>query len=266
MIMRWIWVGWCGAAVLAWADSPATAIQDNSFLIEEAYNQGPTEVQHIVTVVGGFDNDRTWEVAFAQEWPLFSQAHQVSYAIPYVFQTDAGRTTEGWGDSELGYRWQAWTETERRPAVAPSVTLQLPSGSEGKGLGTGSVGYGLLVPVSKVLTDRLTAHFNAGLTVFPDDEVEDVALGGSVVLAVSETFNLLAELICDWEETRPGHRSAAVVISPGARYAINFAAGPQLVLGAALPVGLTAEATDLGVFFYLSLEHDFRAAPGNSSR
>ena len=41
-------------------------------------------------------------------------------------------------------------------------------------------------------------------------------------------------------------RSTAVIISPGARYAFNLPNDAQLVIGAALPIGLTSDSADWG--------------------
>ena len=59
------------------------AIEDNSFFIEEAYNQEARVVQHISTFsyVAGAAPER--DGSFTQEWPIGGQAHQLSYTIPY---------------------------------------------------------------------------------------------------------------------------------------------------------------------------------------
>jgi len=68
------------------AEPLAKGIQDNSFFIEEAYNQEPGVVQHILNVPINFiDGSREITPSFTQEWPLFSQTHQFSYTIPYAF-------------------------------------------------------------------------------------------------------------------------------------------------------------------------------------
>ena len=67
----------------------AKGIQDNSFFIEEAYNQEPGVVQHIFNLAIDFTNgSREIGPSFTQEWPVFSQTHQFSYTIPYVFTED----------------------------------------------------------------------------------------------------------------------------------------------------------------------------------
>src|ERR1051325_5092878 len=63
--------------------TPIDGIEDNSFLIEEAYNQEPGVVQHIFNATYVNDpKNRGWTFSFTQEWPVFGQEHQLSYTIP----------------------------------------------------------------------------------------------------------------------------------------------------------------------------------------
>jgi hypothetical protein len=56
----------------------AKDIQDNSFFIEEAYNQEPGVVQHIFNLPIDFTNSsREIAPSFTQEWPVFSQTPPV---------------------------------------------------------------------------------------------------------------------------------------------------------------------------------------------
>jgi len=55
------------------------AIVDNSFFIEEAFNQDVGTMQTIGTM--RMSNGREWETSVTQEWPLFRQRHQVSCAF-----------------------------------------------------------------------------------------------------------------------------------------------------------------------------------------
>ena len=62
--------------------SPVTAqIQDNSFLIEEAYNQERGVVQHI-SAFARPSVGNAWSYSFTQEWPLGGIQHQLSYTLP----------------------------------------------------------------------------------------------------------------------------------------------------------------------------------------
>ena len=79
-------------------------IQDNSFLMEEAYNQEEGVVQHI----NGFQRMRggEWLATFTQEWPVPKQTHQLSYTIPYQRIAGDSAARSGLGDIGLNYRYQ----------------------------------------------------------------------------------------------------------------------------------------------------------------
>jgi hypothetical protein len=251
---------------------PAEGIQDNSFLVEEAYNQEPGVVQHILNVVRDINtapgpDDHDWHLVFTQEWPLFSQRHQLSYTVPYSFLHHEGQAADGLGNVFLNYRYQAMEETAWRPALAPRFSLLLPTGNTSAGLGYDTLGYQFALPLSKVVHDRWSVHANAGLTLFPGVQNHDLwnyYAGASLIYAVSPNFNLLTELVGWWNEdvnaTGALDRQFQAVVSPGVRYAFNLAAS-QLVLGLGAPIGLTRTAPDVGVVFYLSFEHRFRRLP-----
>jgi len=248
-------------------NATAAGIRDNSFLVEEAYNQERGVVQHIFTLQLVFDgdDDRAWQGAFTQEWPVFSQTHQFSYTVPVNYFEADDDSVGGIGDIVLTYRLQALTETATRPALAPRFSLILPSGDEDRGMGDGSAGYELALPASKVVADGWTLHGNTDVTYLPDVQGESVtsySLGTSAIWAVDRGFNLLLEWIGRWEEVLDDHaggteRDFVSAISPGLRYAYNFDDDAQLVLGLATPIGITSDSPDWGVLVYLSFEHGF---------
>lgn len=245
----------------------AAAIQDNSFLIEEAYNQEAGVVQHIQTLRRV---RRDWFYGFTQEWPLGSQAHQFSYSVPYSrLRNDEGQHTRGVGDVMLNYRPQIWYESATMPGFAPRMSLILPTGNSNKGTGDGSYGVQFNAAFSKIVSDRVTLHANAGMTrLFDVDGHQPTSFGagGSAIYAVSRNFNLMLEMRGDWEQSvnaeRALEREFTFTISPGARYALNFPelANLQVVTGFATPIAFTREVDkpDVGLFFYLSFEHDFK--------
>lgn len=242
---------------------PAAGIADNSFLIEEAYNQEAGVVQHIATFAR---QNGTWTVAYTDEWPVISQAHQFSYTVPYAWLDDSDGGADGFGDVMLNYRYQALFESDATPAFAPRVSLILPTGDEKRGLGDGSTGYQINLPVSKIVTDRITLHGNAGLTSYFDiDGHQPVSFhaGGSIIYAATRDFNLMVEALHTWDETVDDagalERDRAVTLSPGIRTAVNMPEG-QLVLGIAAPIEFSGGDRDYGVFFYGSFEHSFLAA------
>src|SRR5581483_5757908 len=151
----------------------------------------------------------------------------------------------------------------------PRLSLVLPTGDPDKGLGVGRVGYETNLPFSKIVSDHWTVHFNAGMSVFPDvrnHELTNYNVGASAIFAVSRDFNLMLETVAGWnDDVDEGvfsagptvNRSTNVVISPGARYAINLPNDAQWVLGLGLPIGITSDSPDCGFFFYCSFEHRF---------
>ena len=240
----------------------AKALQDNSFLIEEAYNQEPGVVQHILNMRR---QGRDWNLTFTQEWPVFTQDHQFSYSIPYARLRSGGQRANGIGDVFLNYRYQAWTETMTRPAFAPRFSYIVPSGDETRGLGDGSSGFQLNLPFSKIVSDRVSLHTNLGYTRMFDIEglsTNSYFVGGSMIYAVSRELNFMFEVIHDWEQsvdTGAIVRDKTLTISPGMRYAFNLDAG-QLVVGAGVPIAFTSgQPTSYGAILYLSFEHSFLA-------
>jgi hypothetical protein len=200
------------------------SIQDNSFLLEEAYNQEPGVWQYIFTFVNDGDFQ---ELAFTNEIPAGGQAHQLSYTLP--FQRVNGDTD--FGDAMINYRYQLVGDGNAKLAISPRASVVIPSGD-----GSDDWGWELNLPVSVAHTDRIVTHWNAGLG--NDDQW---FAGGSVIGAVRENFHLMLETRVDDSE---------VVVSPGVRWAWNLRNGFQVVPGVAVPIG----EEETAVFLYLSLE------------
>src|SRR6266853_2881526 len=112
-------------ALVCFTASPLTsqAIQDNSFLLEEAYNQESGVVQHISSFVRSSSGN--WSYSFTQEWPLGGIRHQLSYTIPIQHAYPTGT---GLGDIALNYRYQVVGNPSSRTLMAPRLTLVLPTG------------------------------------------------------------------------------------------------------------------------------------------
>jgi len=247
-------------------EEAAAPIQDNSFLIEEAYNQPAGVVQHIST----FSVDRgssSWAYTFTQEWPLFSQLHQLSYTLP--LPRDEARFGTGFGDVALNYRYQVPMRGRPELAVAPRVSVLLPTGSVAKARGSGGAGFQANLPISAAISKSFVTHFNAGATYTPSAEnsLGDKAAttgfnaGQSLIWLLRPELNLMLELA--WESTEEildggsRDRSEGLLLAPGIRGAINFANGLQVVPGIAVPIGLGPSRGERSLFFYLSFEHPF---------
>lgn len=240
-------------------------IQDNSFLLEEAYNQEEGVVQHITL----FQRMRgeEWIASFTQEWPVPRQDHQLSYTIPYQRIDAASGRQSGVGDVALNYRYQLAGSGDARFACTPRLSLLLPTGNERKGLGSGGVGVQVNVAASSVLSDRFVAHTNLGATYTGstrnerDEEAATTSLnaGQSFVWTATPTVNVLVEAVWTRLESVVGSgrtdRENLFTVSPGIRWAHNLAGGLQIVPGIAFPLGVGSNRHERSVLLYLSFEH-----------
>ena len=236
---------------------PGFNIFDNSFLVEEAFNQETGIFQNIFGFVrsGG-----AWEFAFTQEWPAPSQKHQLSYTVPIAGGTISGT---GVGDVMLNYRYQATLEDPGIPAFSPRVSLILPTAEDGDD----SVGMQVNLPFSKQGDERIYFHWNAGLTWLPRarsaaDRVSLLSphVSGSAIYNVRPMFDFMLESVLTFEQSSDGlggkSRDTVFTLSPGARGGWNIG-DHQLIVGAAIPITFASE-TDTGLLLYLSYELPFR--------
>jgi len=246
-------------------------IEDNSFLVEEAYNQGPGIVQHISAFARAEGGD--WEYSFTQEWPFLSQKNQLSYTVPLAHLSDgAGGRRTRFGDLALNYRRQLLGVDGGNVALSPRISILLPTGDEKTGHGAGGLGFQVNLPLSALLADRLVTHYNAGFTVTPSarnvagDKASSFGshLGASVIVLVTPRLNLMLE--GTWarnQEVVGGDLTDGVeeaFLNPGFRYAFNTAGGLQIVPGIAYTIGIGPSEGENGLFLYLSLEHAFSKA------
>jgi hypothetical protein len=199
-------------------------IQDNSFLIEEAYNQEAGVVQHIFTFLRS--RDGAYVSTFTQEWPVRGLNHQLSYTLPA--QRDGG-------DALLNYRYQLAGDGNARLAVAPRLSLMKRR--------NGGYGFDANLPVSVAVNDRFVTHWNAGATKI--DHTMTWSAGGSAIVAPLPKVHLMLEARYDGK---------VMTVSPGVRWAHDVGK-LQIVPGIAMPIGSDHSRA---VFAYLSLEHPFR--------
>ena len=259
---------------LSTSQSQQPGIQDNSFLIEEAYNQNFGVVQHISSFAR-FWNSKDWAYTFTQEWPVPGDArHQFSYTLPYWHAGAFQDSGAGLGDILLNYRYQLVGDGNAKIAFAPRLSLILPTGSVANGRGAGGFGVQTNLPVSLVLSKNLVSHWNAGATVVPhaQDTFGDRAsttgynLGQSFIWLTNSRFNVMLETVFTNSQfvVAPDKTewSRAVLLSPGIRWAYNFKNGLQIVPGIAVPIGVGPSNGEKGLFLYLSFEHPFRKLPG----
>jgi len=246
-----------GPAVTAPTPPAGPRVADNSFLVEEAYNQDAGMVQHISM----FQRDKRtgdWVYSFTQEWPApWNARHQLSYTVTGV---NAGAGA-GLGDAEFNWRYQVVQNV--RLAFAPRVSISLPTGDADTGRGAGTTALDINMPVSISAGTRVTWHLNAGAFLGLDrpDHSDRAALlhaAGSAVLLPYRRANVLIEVVSDRQRVAPGAWTTTTTVSPGVRWAYDFSSGLQIVPGIALPVAFARDAdANWGAIGYLSFEHPF---------
>jgi DtxR family transcriptional regulator, Mn-dependent transcriptional regulator len=237
-------------------------ILDNSFLVEEAFNQERGIFQNIF----GFQrSEDAWNFNFTQEWPVGSQTHQLSYTLGLAGITG----TSGFGDVMINYRYQAAMEGDGVPAFSPRVSLILPTGSNN--FTRNSVGLQVNLPVSKQRGD-FYFHANGGFTWYPradpdfgvnDDERVSLLsphISGSGIYRLRPMINLMLESVLQFEQfaTLDGRKERETVftLAPGGRGGWNIG-DQQLILGAAVPITWVSSDSNAGILLYLSYELPF---------
>jgi hypothetical protein len=247
----------------------APDIADNSFLLEEAYNQEYGVVQHISGFTRNWES-KDWIYSFTQEWPVNpAPRHQLSFTIPVISSSLPG-VGGGIGDVLLNWRYQVTGDSSARVAFSPRASLVLHTGDSRRGRGDGTLGVQLNLPLSVRLHRRLVTHWNAGATLLPraKNELNQRAatygynLGQSFIWKINPRFNWMLETVFESGEsvTAPGltQRENTLLMNPGFRWAYNFESGLQIVPGISFPVVAAGSGRgSAGFLIYLSFEHPF---------
>lgn len=264
---RTLFAGLLGALALFAAPSVRAQdgpIQDNSFLLEEAYNQETRVVQHIFTWQRAREGD--WDLAFTQEWPFLSQKHQLSYTIPFAFREESSETR--FANVALNYRYQLIGSGQTALAVAPRFSVYLGTGDETTGHGSRATAFELGLPVSWAANTWLVTHVNTSFRYTPSDRNAEgdrartvsTSVGASAVFLLHPKANVFVEALFTGGRAviGPGttDREQSATINPGARFAIDLGR-LQIVPGISFPIGFGPSSGERGVFLYLSLEHPF---------
>ncbi len=218
-----------------------TRIEDNSFLLEEAYNQERGVIQFI-QVLQWNKKTRTYDYSLANEIPITDEKHQFSYTIPVSLNKEDSHA-QGVGDISLEYRTQ-WVKRRDEILVATKFSLFTPTGSVKRGMGAGRYGVKVNHALTSILSDKFVTHWNFGSTYYPQSEnveggsnsTTSFNYGMSIFYMKSETFNFLTEFVASDDEvvneagsgTKVGStRQHTFTINPGMRWALDNAGGAQ---------------------------------------
>jgi len=251
------------------------AIEDNSFFIEEAYNQDWGIAQNIFEFFYHPTFPKDSFFTFTQEWPVPDVRNQFSYTIPYTL-FDSGE--QGLGDVFLNYRYQALQEEKNIVSFAPRLSLLVPTGSVDKGLGYGTLGLQLNLPFSKRWTNHFITHFNLGMTLLPKAQQEisedvfskktllNMNTGFSAIWLAKRRFNVLLEVLANIGSEVVTDQNinyfAQYIVNPGIRGSIQVGK-VEIVPGLSVPLTWTKTDFEPGILFYLSIEHPFLKGTGS---
>jgi hypothetical protein len=254
------------------------SIEDNSMLIEEAFNQESGVIQHISNFI---IDDGNMTYAYTQEIPLADVKHQLSFGFSYSTLKKPESTffnnnylTNGLGDILVNYRPMLMGKNDWA-LVIPRFTLIAPTGNARYGLGSGAWGGQFNLAVTKRLNSKITMHYNAGYTMmkkadyynYQDDGTpiltyeKDLAhknIGASAIWLVRPKFNLMVEYTSVFGQAINGDGALdndnSTIINPGLRFAVDIGK-VQIVPGAGVPVTFSnGNFVSTGAFFYLSIE------------
>lgn len=243
----------CSSMASAQAASPPRfGIADNSFLVEEAFNQEAGIFQNIFVALRSKGGQ--WAAGFTQEWPVRTQRHQLSVTLAFT----AGAGSQAIGDALVNYRLQVLAEAPGRPAFSPRLSVILPSSQA-----SSSLGWQMNLPVSKRL-GAVYLHGNAGMTWLREAQSEPAAtdrkwtsapfLAGSAIVAVRPMFHLMFESVVNFDPRDEGRETSTTIV-PGFRTGWNIG-DQQLVVGFGVPVTRGARR-DHGILTYVSYELPF---------
>jgi hypothetical protein len=254
------------------------AFEDNSFLLEEAFNQPMGVIQHIANVYWDDLRTNAMTCSFTQEIPLTHLNHQLSYTLNYAFLPSGTQssTQSGFGDIAVSYRPLVY-DAKDWAMVIPRFTVILPTGNASLGLGNGGVGFQFNMAMTKRLSRKVATHYNMGYSLYLQSKRFD-DVGGKQVMTYSKNlpfanagaginwyFVRKASLMLEYlfnensaiEETGGIDYMDQHVINPGLRYCIDNGR-MQIVPGIGIPISFVdGNYEKTGLFIYLSLEPDY---------
>jgi len=243
----------------AQAASPRFGIIDNSFIVEESFNQDPGVFQNIFVMTRSRTGD--WDGSFTQEWPVKTERHQLSVTVPFSVESHIGAI----GDVLFNYRLQVW-DKDHDSAFAPRASLVIPTSRDGRAVSVKGSGCQFNLPFSE-RTGAVYFHENVGITLLRDATKDahgepeaawssSPFVAGSAIVAVRPMFNLMLETYVESDLLDSGSRRTTTTIIAGFRTGWNVHPQHQVVVGFGVPV-TTGAHHQKAALVYLSYELPF---------
>jgi hypothetical protein len=241
-------------------------IEDNSFLLEEAFNQ-EWGVYQFIQKYQTSKVAKGYEYSFENEIPISDKTHQFSYGFARL-REDAN-SESAISDTTLNYRWQPLNKDGF--LLAERFGLIVPTGRVNKGGGNGVYGVEFMQAATLTVRDNVMNHWNMGFSVLPNAKSKGIdkrrtltsfTAGSSLVWLCQDNLNFLLEgLLQSSQSTNPdGSKTpeTTFTINPGVRFALDFDyLDTQVVPGISFPTELLNGPTEHGVLVYLSIEPKF---------
>ena len=241
-------------------------IEDNSFLLEEAFNQ-EWGVYQFIQKYQTFNKAGTYDYAFENEIPITDKEFQFSYEIP-VAQPEKGRP--GYmGDMSLNLRWQPLNKDGF--LLAERFGLIVPTGNAKEDSGNNVYGFEFMQAATLTINEKWMNHWNFGFSVQPNARTNNITkrrtittatAGSSLIYRMREDFNLMFEALLETaqEVDAAGNKTPAtyLTLNPGFRWAWDFEwKETQIVPGVSFPTEVINNTVENGVLVYLSIEPKF---------
>lgn len=225
------------AAILALASSVAFAagpssIEDVAFFPESGWNRDGAVLQFNTF----FSGERTAH-DITQEWATSpSGRHQLSYTIPLYDEAEPLL-----GDASLNYRFQLTGKAHSSYAIAPRLSLLLPTREGDDGERTGGLQFA--IPFSVAISSRLESHSSVGGSWFSGERESELALTQSFAYNLTDAVTLSV----DAASTRSASGDTVTVVRPGIQFAFELRGGVSVAPGVAFPTGG-------GALFFVTME------------
>jgi len=155
---------------------------------------------------------------------------QLHVIAPFSYdKPTGGRTTYGYGDTELGVKYRFVHETDTRPMIGIFPLVELPTGNSAQGLGNGKAQFFLPIWLQKKFGDW-SSYGGGGYWFNPGTGNRNYWYAGwQVQRKITEPLALGAEIQYRTADTVAGHSSVALngggVWDLSKNYHILFSAG-----------------------------------------
>lgn len=206
-----------------------------------------------------------WEYGFAKEWGASGDRQsaiggELRFGVMRNLEfrwggdslttltTDATQT-RGFGDQYFSGQYRFLRETKKRPALAVSYAIKVPTAKEALGLGSGRVDHSWTFLASKEI-GKFTCDFNAGYQLVGKEGTTGYDSNGIAILTFQRTvYRKLSAIGEIGAESRLGAQAPAFATT---LWALTYQLHRQVVIDGGIDVGITPGAPHKRILFGLT--------------